>query len=84
MPSHKVAVFFGVVGQTNGRLDHNIGTHECLAVVLGCFAWFEEMVRVVITIYVGNEAARCRLIKGTSKLPGVAVMAAGFWSLAVT
>ena len=82
--SHEVAVFPELWAQLKDRLDQNIGIQECLAVILGCFAWFEDLAGVAITIYVDNEAVRYSLIKGTSKSPEVAAISARFCQLVAT
>ena len=67
------------MGTIQPRLDHNIGTQECLAVILGLYTWLEDLEGAVVTIYTDNEGVRYSLLSVTSKLPEVALSVARFW-----
>ena len=63
------------------RLDHNIGTQEMMAVILGVYTWLDTLRDAVLTVYVDNEGVRYSMISGTSRLPEVTLSVARLWHL---
>ncbi len=63
------------------RLDHNIGTQEMMAVMLGVYTWLGDLRDAVLTVYVDNEGVRYSMISGTSRPPEVALSVVRLWHL---